>query len=540
VSWSDRLDELRPYFEAAGEKYGVPWQVIAGISAQESMFNAKPVGDGGNSMGMGHFNRRGAAAQYGITPETYRQLPESEQVDYIGRHLSDLRKQYGDAQWDSGGPKWIKAYNSAKAGIGDDNYLKNVQSRINDLGLGYDLFGGKSTAPATGLKPYDLQPPMSPNAPPADGPTPADLADYWESQKLAGTVKQGRAMANGGTVTERTAARWEEQLKFDASKFNPQFRDNLATLQSNLTDYTLAPSHPSAGFRDRATYKGNGAKGSAHFDGNALDITYPYGKVGELAELARNSGISEMAVYAPAGTAADQNVTVHLGGRDTGGKFLARQGIGSSKWVEPPKDHALYAYNGLPVVNGPAAPSITNNDPNAPRFAQFAAPEQPKSAPARGPSTMPSSPRGLGPMVADNYQPTSPISKALGMDLDQGFLARGLDKMFGGSGKSQRTPVSTRGFNDQAGPIPASQRPTQRATPTNSHGYRSPSAAGFAGGMLAQALSSLGDDGGSRVPDMPMDTTDYQSSFAESNDRISNNLSTLTQERWRRMIEEMS
>jgi hypothetical protein len=58
--------------------------------------------------------------------------------------------------------------------------------------------------------------------------------------------------------------------------------------------------------------------------------------------------------------------------------------------------------------------------------------------------------------------------------------------------------------------------------------------------MLAQALSSLGDDGGSRVPDMPMDTTDYQSSFAESNDRISNNLSTLTQERWRRMIEEMS
>jgi hypothetical protein len=398
----------------------------------------------------------------------------------------------------------------------------------------------RSKSPATGLKPYDLQPPMSPNAPPADSPTPADLADYWESQKLAGTVKQGRAMANGGTVTERTAVRWEEKLKFDASKFNPQFRDNLATLQSNLTDYTLAPSHPSAGFRDRATYKGNGAKGSAHFDGLALDITYPYGKVGELAELARNSGISEMAVYAPAGTAADQNVTVHLGGRDTGGKFLARQGVGSSKWVEPPKDHALYAYNGLPVVNGPAAPSITNNDHNAPRFAQFASPEQPKSAPTRGPSTMPSSPRGLGPMVADNYQPTSPISKALGMDLDQGFLARGLDKMVSGSGKSQRTPVSTRGFNDQAGPIPASQRPTQRATPTNSHGYRSPSAAGFAGGMLAQALSSLGDDGGSRVPDMPMDTTDYQSSFAASNDQISNNLSTLTQERWRRMIEEMS
>jgi hypothetical protein len=259
----------------------------------------------------------------------------------------------------------------------------------------------RSKSPATGLKPYDLQPPMSPNAPPADSPTPADLADYWENQQLAATVKQGRAMANGGTVTERTAARWEERLKFDA-------------------------------------------------------------------------------------------------------------------------------------------PSITNNDPNAPRFAQFASPEQPKSAPTRGPSTMPSSPRGLGPMVADNYQPTSPISKALGMDLDQGFLARGLDKMFGGSGKSQRTPVSTRGFNDQAGPIPASQRPTQRATPTNSHGYRSPSAAGFAGGMLAQALSSLGDDGGSRVPDMPMDTTDYQSSFAESNDRISNNLSTLTQERWRRMIEEMS
>jgi muramidase (phage lysozyme) len=162
------------------------------------------------------------------------------------------------------------------------------------------------------------------------------------------------------------------------------------------------------------------------------------------------------------------------------------------------------------------------------------------------PTNMPASPRQLG------YE-TAAVQRGIqSPDLPgYGAGARWLDNKLGVTGDSPmsraeqlvgrlglsstpRTSVQNQGFNDQAGPIPASQRPTQAATSANPRGYR-PQARGGAGGMLAGLASAMmggGDEGGAHVPHMPMDTNDYHSRSVQQSQVHSDRLSQLLQERW--------
>jgi hypothetical protein len=168
-----------------------------------------------------------------------------------------------------------------------------------------------------------------------------------------------------------------------------------------------------------------------------------------------------------------------------------------------------------------------------------------KSSPQQ-PTNMPASPRQLG------YE-TAAVQRGIqSPDLPgYGAGARWLDNKLGVTGDSPmsraeqlvgrlglsstpRTSVQNQGFNDQAGPIPASQRPAQAATSANPRGYR-PQARGGAGGMLAGLASAMmggGDEGGAHVPHMPMDTNDYHSRSVQQSQVHSDRLSQLLQERW--------
>lgn len=152
------------------------------------------------------------------------------------------------------------------------------------------------------------------------------------------------------------------------------------------------------------------------------------------------------------------------------------------------------------------------------------------------PAAMPTSPKALDPQVAQNYQPTSGLSKMAGRDLDYGFGKRWMDRTFSGGNTpapQASTRIQTRGFNDQVGPIPAAQRPTARATAANPRGYRAPSGGSAMGGLVAGLASALMDDGGGgHVPHMPMDTTDYQGAASQRSQQYSSNLSNLIQQRW--------
>ncbi|MBF0255559.1 MAG: hypothetical protein HQL47_03680 [Gammaproteobacteria bacterium] len=160
-------------------------------------------------------------------------------------------------------------------------------------------------------------------------------------------------------------------------------------------------------------------------------------------------------------------------------------------------------------------------------------PEITAPTPAQGLARAPARAKDLGPQVAENYQPSNPLSKATGMDLDYGFGKRWLDGKLGGLQQPKSTPIKTQGFNDQAGPIPAAQRPTQTASAKNPRGYRAPSGGSAMGGLVAGLLSSMMDDGGgASVPDMPMDTNDYHGNATKMSEYYSSNLGDLIQQRW--------
>lgn len=121
-----RFNQLAPAIEAAAARYGVPTEALAGVLAQESSFNPQAVGDNGHSWGIGQFNRRGAAADFGLTQEQILAMPAEQQIGLVANFLRQKIEQAGGDVW--GG---VKRYN----GGGDPNYVQNVQRRIEELRL---------------------------------------------------------------------------------------------------------------------------------------------------------------------------------------------------------------------------------------------------------------------------------------------------------------------------------------------------------------------------------------------------------------------
>lgn len=125
TSLSDRFSKFSPAIQAAAQRHGVPMEALSGVLAQESSFNPQAVGDGGNSWGMGQFNRKGAAADFGLTQEQILAMPAEQQIDYVAKFLRQKIDQENGDVW--GG---VKRYN----GGGDPNYVQNVRQRITELG----------------------------------------------------------------------------------------------------------------------------------------------------------------------------------------------------------------------------------------------------------------------------------------------------------------------------------------------------------------------------------------------------------------------
>ncbi|MEO5344132.1 MAG: transglycosylase SLT domain-containing protein [Gammaproteobacteria bacterium SHHR-1] len=159
-----------------------------------------------------------------------------------------------------------------------------------------------------------------------------------------------------------------------------------------------------------------------------------------------------------------------------------------------------------------------------------------------GPAAMPASPKDLGPQVAENTRKNPPgygagadwLDRQLGFDGSAGAPTRAaqLGQKLGLT-QPKSTPIPTQGFNDQIGPIPAAQRPTKTATAKSPSGYKSPKGGSAVGGLIAGLASALMDKGGGHVPDMPMDTNDYQRTSAQRSQTYANNLDTMLQDRWR-------
>ncbi len=112
--------------EATAGREGFPSWALAGVLSQESGFNPRAVGDNNNSWGMGQFNRRGAAAEYGVSRSDILGMSAERQIALAGNFLGKkIRQSGGDVE---GG---IRRYN----GGGDPNYVSNVHQRLRGLGI---------------------------------------------------------------------------------------------------------------------------------------------------------------------------------------------------------------------------------------------------------------------------------------------------------------------------------------------------------------------------------------------------------------------
>ena len=133
-----RFNQLAPAISAAASRYGVPVEALAGVLAQESSFNPQAVGDNDSSWGIGQFNRRGAAADFGLTRDQILAMPAEQQIDLVANFLRQKIEQAGGDVW--GG---VKRYN----GGGDPNYVQNVQRQIEELRLAPNEGGGYGSQP---------------------------------------------------------------------------------------------------------------------------------------------------------------------------------------------------------------------------------------------------------------------------------------------------------------------------------------------------------------------------------------------------------
>ena len=125
-----RKSAFGPYKDtiaAAAEKHGVDPVLLSGLLARESNFDSKAVGDGGNSVGMGQFNIKGALADLNLTREQVLAMSPEQQIDLTAKfYRMKLDQAKGDPI------KALKLYN----GGGDPNYVQNVQKRIIEHGGG--------------------------------------------------------------------------------------------------------------------------------------------------------------------------------------------------------------------------------------------------------------------------------------------------------------------------------------------------------------------------------------------------------------------
>ena len=130
--------------KAAAKKHGVPEWALAGIISQESNFGKNMIGDGGASVGFGHFNVGGALADYKMTREELLAKSPAEQIDLVADFLSKkVKQEKGDVD------RGVTRYN----GGGDPNYLDNVRRRAREAGFGR----GGAASPAAALSGLDIQ-----------------------------------------------------------------------------------------------------------------------------------------------------------------------------------------------------------------------------------------------------------------------------------------------------------------------------------------------------------------------------------------------
>ena len=135
---SARFNQLAPAIQDAASRYGVPTEALAGVLAQESSFNPQAVGDNGSSWGIGQFNRRGAAADFGLTQEQILAMPAEQQIGLVAQFLRQKIDQENGDVWAG-----VRRYN----GGGDPNYVQNVQQRIAELQLAPAGEGGTTGRP---------------------------------------------------------------------------------------------------------------------------------------------------------------------------------------------------------------------------------------------------------------------------------------------------------------------------------------------------------------------------------------------------------
>jgi hypothetical protein len=119
-------ERFAPAVKDAAAQHGLPEWLLSGVLAQESGFDPNAVGDNGASQGMGQFNKHGAAADYGMTPEEYRALPPEEQINKAAEFLSRKVKRAGGDPFAG-----ARLYN----GGGDPNYVQNVTARAREMGF---------------------------------------------------------------------------------------------------------------------------------------------------------------------------------------------------------------------------------------------------------------------------------------------------------------------------------------------------------------------------------------------------------------------
>lgn len=106
---------------ASAKRYGVRPDLLSGLLQQESSWNPKAVGDGGNSVGLGQFNVKGALADHGITKEQYLAMTPQQQIDLAAKQYAAKKKAAGGDDIQG-----LIDYN----GGGDPNYLSNVMQHI--------------------------------------------------------------------------------------------------------------------------------------------------------------------------------------------------------------------------------------------------------------------------------------------------------------------------------------------------------------------------------------------------------------------------
>ena len=134
-------DNLRPIYERAAAKYGIPVDLLIAQGRQESGFNPNAVG-GAGEIGLGQIHPKTAADPgYGVPPISAADARDPEKaIDFQARYMAARAKAAGvDFSTPEGQNAALRLYN----GGGDPNYVQNVRQWMPGQ-------GAPASAPASG------------------------------------------------------------------------------------------------------------------------------------------------------------------------------------------------------------------------------------------------------------------------------------------------------------------------------------------------------------------------------------------------------